>query len=79
MFVSASVGLAILVLGISFMVQSRVLLDPPDRLPLLGRRLQLLLFVFFPTGIALLIFGLVVPDFFNSYVSVGVTLDLLYK
>lgn len=77
MLVVASTGLALLVLAISLMIQSRILIDPVDKLPTLGRKLQILTYVFFPLAIALLVFGVIFHQFFGPHVSVGVILLIL--
>lgn len=77
MVLAASIGLAAAALGLSLMIQSRILLDPPDRLPLLGRQLRLLAIPAVPIGIILVVMGIICPAHINSFISVGVVLIIL--
>jgi len=74
MTVAASTVLALVVFALATLIQSRILLDPMDRLPSLGRKLRRLSYVLAALAISLLAAGLVVSGLSDSYVSVGVTL-----
>lgn len=73
-----AVGLAIAVLGLTLIIQSRILLDSDQRLVRLSKQLKTLAyFVAIPIGIILSIIGLVMPTFMESFVSVGVNFIIL--
>jgi len=74
----ASIGLAMAVLGLSLIIQSRILRDSPDRWPVLARRLRILAFtVSIPIGIILVVIGFLLPAFADSYISVGAILIIV--
>lgn len=78
MELAASIGLSALVLGLSLIIQSRILLDSPDKLALLAKRLKILaLAIATPLGILLTVVGFIWSAIADSYISVGVVLIIL--
>ena len=66
------------VLGLSLIIQSRVLLDDDDKLTKLGKQLRKLAYlVSIPIGFVLVIIGFLMPIFMESFVSVGVVLIIV--
>ena len=75
---SGTIGLAMAVPGLNLIVQSRLLLDSDERLVVLRKQLRRLShFVAIPLGVALSVFGMLIPTFMESFVAVGVTLIAL--
>ena len=73
-----SIGLAMSVLGLSLIIQSRVLLSGDDKLTKLGKQLRKLAYsVSIPIGFVLVIIGFLMPVFMESFVSVGVVLIIV--
>jgi len=78
MVLVASIGLSLAVLGLSLIIQSRILLDSPDKLPLLAKRLRVCAYaIAIPIGIVLTVIGFIWPRIADSYISVGVILIVL--
>lgn len=73
----ASIGLAMAVLGLTLIIQSRTLLVPSDRLPLLGRKLKTWSYILGPLGALLVLIGIFVFGNNISFISVGMMLILL--
>lgn len=76
---SAMIGIGIMALGFSVMVKSRVLREPANRWPLLGRKLRKVSIVFFSAGGVLFAMGANNPQLFSqyTYIPVGVMLIVL--
>ncbi len=73
-----AIGLAMATLGLNLIIQSRLLLDRDEKLLVLSRQLKkLTYFVAIPIGVALSVFGILMPTFMEPFVSVGVTLIVL--
>ena len=73
-----AIGLAMAVLGLNLIIQSRILLDNDEKLMALSKQLRkLTCFVAIPIGIILSVIGITMPTFMESFVSVGVTLIIL--
>jgi len=73
-----SIGLTMSVLGLSLIIQSRVLLDGDDKLTKLGKQLKKLAYlVSIPIGFVLVIIGFLMPVFMESFLSVGVVLIIV--
>ena len=78
MELAASIGLAAAALGLGLIIQSRILADSPDRLPLLARRLRILAYaIAIPLWIILVVIGVIWPAIADSYISIGVILIIL--
>ncbi|MBA7505658.1 hypothetical protein ES706_04334 [subsurface metagenome] len=74
---SAMIGIGILALGFSVMVQSHILRNPANKRPFLGRKLRQLSLLFFVTGGVLFAIGANIPQLFNPYIPIGVMLIML--
>lgn len=73
-----AVGLAMAVLGLTLIIQSRILLDSDQRLVRLSKQLKkLTYFATIPIGVILSIIGFAMPTFMESFVSVGVSFIVL--
>ncbi len=73
-----AIGLAVAVLGLNLIIQSRILLDNDEKLMVLRKQLRkLTYFVAIPIGVALSVIGIIMPAFMESFISVGVTLIIL--
>ena len=73
-----AIGLAMAVLGLNLIIQSRILLDNDEKLTALSKQLRkLTYFIAIPLGVILSVIGIIMPAFMESFISVGVTLIIL--
>jgi uncharacterized membrane protein len=73
-----AIGIAMAALGLNLIIQSRLLLDNDEKLMILSKQLKKLsFFIAIPIGVALSVFGILMPAFMESFISVGVTLIIL--
>lgn len=74
---SASIGVAILALGLSLTIQKRILCSPANRRPRLRNQLKVSGYVFLASGGGLFGFGAGFPQLYDSYAPLGVMLLIL--
>ena len=73
-----AIGIAMAALGLNLIIQSRLLLDNDEKLMILSKQLKKLsFFIAIPIGVALSVFGILMPNFIEPFVSIGVTLIIL--
>ncbi len=77
MLVYASIGLSLLVLGVSLMAQSSMLLVSAERRLTLGHAFQLTYWVSLAGGVVFVAFGAAGGGLFVSWIPIGITLIIL--